>query len=173
MRAAIARIPGDLEVQTDLARAIWHTGLPHGSVAVLNSVIAADDGFLSALRLRGEILADLGEVTGALRDLDRVRRHQQPGTQAARALALALSGRFEAAEQEIADALANAPEDGPVLIRAARVRLLAGDWEEAAGLAATALTTTSPQLPLAANSPVLPPHLRESALRLLEETAGG
>jgi tetratricopeptide (TPR) repeat protein len=161
MRAAISRIPGDLEVQTDLAQAIWYTGLPHGSVAVLNSVIAADDGFLIALRLRGEILADLGEFSGALRDLDRVRRRQQPGTQAARAMALAQSGRFEAAEQEIADALANAQDDGPVLIRAARVRALAGDPQEAARLTTAAL---------AASAPALPPHLRESALRLLEET---
>lgn len=162
MRSAIARIPGDVEVQTDLARAIWHTGFPHGSVAVLNSVIAADGGFLIALRLRGEIRADMGEVAGALRDLDRVRRHQQPGTQAARALALAQSERFEAAEQEIADALANAPDDGPVLIRAARVRALAGDLREAARLAAAAL---------AADTPALPPHLRETAVRLLEEIA--
>jgi tetratricopeptide (TPR) repeat protein len=162
MRAAIARIPGDLEVQTDLARAIWHTGLPQGAIAVLNNVLVLDGGLLAALRLRGEILADLAEAAGALRDLDRVRRYQQPGTLAARALALALSGRFDAAEQELADALANGPDDGPVLVRAARVRALAGDAAEAAHLAGLAL---------AATNPALPPHLRESALRLLEDFA--
>jgi tetratricopeptide (TPR) repeat protein len=162
MRAAIARIPGDLEVQTDLAQAIWHTGLPHGAIAVLNNVLVLDGGLLEALRLRGEIRADLAEVPGALRDLDRVRREQQPSTLAARALALALAERFDAAEQEIADALANGPDDGPVLVRAARVRALAGDAQEAARLAAIALT---------ASSPPLPPHLRESALRLLDDLA--
>jgi tetratricopeptide (TPR) repeat protein len=162
MRAAIGRIPKDLEVQTDLAQAIWHTGLPQGAIAVLNNVLLMDASLLTALRLRGEILADLGEVPAALRDLDRVRRQQQPSTQAARALALALSGRFDAAEQEIADALANGPDDGPVLVRAARVRALAGDRQEAARLAAAALAASGPQLP---------PHLRESAQRLLDDLA--
>jgi tetratricopeptide (TPR) repeat protein len=162
LRAAISRIPGDLEVQTDLAQAIWLTGSPHGAIAVLNRVLVLDGGLITALRLRGEILADLGEVTRALRDLDRVRRHQRPGTLAARALALALAERFDAAEQEVADALANGPDDGPVLVRAAKVRALSGDTAEAARLA---------ELSLAASDPTLPPHLRESALRLLEDLA--
>jgi len=119
-----------------------------------------DGNLTTALRIRGEILADLEEVEAALRDLDRVRRDQEPGTLAARALALALSGRFEAAEQEAADALANGPDDGPVLLRAARVRALAGDREGAARLVAMALAATQPSLP---------PHLRDSAQRLLED----
>jgi tetratricopeptide (TPR) repeat protein len=160
MRAAIARIPGDLEVQTDLALAIWHTGQPRVAVAVLNNVLALDGNLTTALRIRGEILADLEEVEAALRDLDRVRRDQDPSTLAARALALALSGRLEAAEQEAADALANGPEDGPVLLRTARVRMLAGDREGAARLVAMALAATRPGLP---------PHLTDSAQRLLDE----
>lgn len=161
MRAAIARIPNDPGIQTDLAWAIWHTGQPRVAVAILHNVLALNGNLTTALRIRGEIFADLGEVEVALRDLDRVRRDQEPGTLAARALALALSGRFEAAEQEAADALANGPDDGPVLLRVARVRALAGDREGAERLAAMALAATHPGLP---------PHLRDSARRLLEDT---
>jgi tetratricopeptide (TPR) repeat protein len=158
LRAAIARNPGDLEVQTDLAEAMWHTGQPRAAAAVLTVVLTVDGNMTAALRARGEILADLDDKEAALRDLDRVRRHQQPATQAARALALAQLGRFEAAEQEAADALANGQDNGPVLLRAARVCALGGDRVEAMRLAAGAL---------AASSPALPPHMRELAQRLL------
>ncbi len=160
LQAAIARNPSDLEVQTDLALALWHTGLERAAVAVLNNVLADRSNLATALRARGEILADLGEVERALHDLERVRHHQQPGTRAARALALALAGRFDAAEQEAADALANGPDNGPVLLRVARVRALAGDRRKAAQLAEAAL---------GAAEAILPPHLREQALLLLGE----
>lgn len=159
LRAAIGRVPGDLGVQTDLARAMWHMGQPQSATALLDTVLAADPRLPEALRTRGEILADLGRHKEALRDLDEVRRNQQPGTLAARALALALSERLDAAEQEIADALANGPDDGPVLLRAAKVRVLAGDRKGAVQHAAAALA--------AAGEP-LPPHLGDQARELLE-----
>jgi tetratricopeptide (TPR) repeat protein len=162
LQAAIARIPGDLDVQTDLAQALWHTGQERAAVAVLNCVLALDSNLTAALRARGEILADLEQAEGALRDLDRVRHGQQPSTQAARALALALAERFDAAEQEAADALANGEDNGPVLLRAARVRALIGLRSEAVQLAAVALAATHPPLP---------PHLRELAQHLLDEPA--
>lgn len=162
LQAAIARIPGDLRVQTDLAWALWHTGQQHAALAILNSVLALDSTLTEALRARGEILADIEEPAGALNDLslDRVRHHQRPSTQAARALALALDGRFDAAEQEAADALANSEDHGPVLLRVARVRALTGHREEAIRLAAAALAATQTRLP---------PHLRDRAQRLLDE----
>jgi tetratricopeptide (TPR) repeat protein len=163
LQAAIARIPGDLEVQTDLALALWHNGQQHSALAVLNSVLALDGNLAAALRVRGEILADMGNTEGALRDLDRVRHQQRPRTQAARALALALAGRRDAAEQEAADALANDADNGPLLLRVARVRQLTGG-EGVADLTAAALGAT--QTPL-------PPHLRAYAQQLLDESRSG
>lgn len=162
LQAAIARIPGDPTVQTDLAKALWHTGQQLSALAVLNTVLALDSTLTDALRARGEIFADRGQAQSALNDLDldRVRRHQQPSTQAARALALALDRRFDAAEQEAADALANSEDHGPVLLRVARVRALTGNSKEATQLAAAALAAAEIRLP---------PHLREQAQRLLEE----
>jgi hypothetical protein len=164
LQAAIARIPGRLDVQTDLALALWHNGQHHSALAVLNSVLALDGNLTAALRVRGEILADMGNTEGALRDLDRVRHQQRPGTQAARALALALAGRPDAAEQEAADALANDADNGPLLLRVARVRETAGRLDAAADLAAAALEAT--QTPL-------PPHLRAYAQRLVDARPPG
>jgi tetratricopeptide (TPR) repeat protein len=160
LQAAIARIPADLGVQTDLAQALWHGGQQRVAVTILNTVVAQDSNLTEALRARGEILADLGEADRALRDLDRVRHHQQPSTQAARALALALAGRIDAAGQEAADALANGEDNATVLLRTARVQALAGRREEAVQLATAAL---------AVSDTPLPPHLREHAQRLLDE----
>jgi tetratricopeptide (TPR) repeat protein len=162
LQAAISRIPWDLRVQTDLAQALWHTGQQLAALAVLNTVLAQDGSLTDALRARGEILADAGDADEALADLDRVRRHQQAGTQAARALALALTGRFEAAEQEAADALANSEDSGPVLLRVARVRALTGRHDDAVRLAAVALAATGTRLPS---------HLRTRAQRLRDEQA--
>jgi tetratricopeptide (TPR) repeat protein len=159
LRAAIVRIPGDLDAHTDLARAMWHTGQPRAAVAVLNGVLNLESNVMAALRARGEILADLEDVEGALRDLDRVRHDQEPSTLAARALALALSGRLDAAQQEAADARANGQNHGPVLLRTARVLALSGEREEALLVAAVALTATDPPLP---------PHLRDYAQRLVD-----
>ena len=160
LQAAIARIPGDLEVQTDLAQALWRNGQQRVATAVLDSVLSLDANLLTALRVRGEIRADMGEAEGALRDLDQVRFNQRPGTQAARALALAISERFDAAEQEAADALASREDSGPMLLRIARVRALTGHRAEALQLAVAALE--------AAEMP-LPPHLQEYARRFLNE----
>ena len=163
LRAAIVRIPDDKEVQTDLAQALWFSGQQHASLAILNSVLAQESNLVPALRTRGEILADMGKAAYALYDLDRVRYHQEPSTQAARALALALEGRFDAAGQEAADALANGGDNGPMLLRVARVRALTGRRDEAAQLAMAALAATERPLP---------PHLKDYAQRLLGEVSG-
>jgi tetratricopeptide (TPR) repeat protein len=163
LRAAIVRIPHDQEVQTDLAQALWFNGQQHASLAILNSVLAQEGNLVPALRTRGEILADMGKAADALHDLDRVRYQQAPSTQAARALALALEGRFDAAGQEAADALASGGDNGPMLLRVARVRALAGPRDEAAQFAMAALAATERPLP---------PHLKDYAQRLLGELSG-
>ena len=110
-----------------------------------------------ALRARGEILADLGEAEKALRDLDRVRRPRWPSVQAARALALATLRRPGAADEEIGAALTEAPDNGQVLLYAARVGALGGDRVMAANLARRAE---------AADNPALSPHQLEQARKL-------
>jgi len=155
LRAAVERAPGDLSVQYSLASALWHAGQPLAAVSVLAGILNRDTDMLPALRLRGEILADLNRAEQALTDLYRVRQDLQPSTLAARALAHALTGRLEAAVQEAADALANAPDTGPVLLRVARVRQILGDQDTASRHASKAVSVQ------------LPPHLRKDAHRIL------
>jgi tetratricopeptide (TPR) repeat protein len=151
--AATGRIPNDLTVQTELGLALWHQGQHRAAVAVLTGVLTIDGHASDALRARGEILADLGEAEKALRDLDRVRRRRRPSAQAARALALATLRRLSAADTEIDAALIDAPDNGPVLLYAARVGALGGDRIMAANLARRAE---------AAENPALPPHQLEA-----------
>ncbi len=157
LHAAIRRIPHDLTVQTELGRALWLQGQHTAAVAVLTGVLTIDGHALNALRARGEILADLGEAEKALRDLDRVQRPRWPTVQAARALALATLRNRSAADQEIGAALSDAPDNGQVLLYAARVGELGGNRMMAADLARRAA---------AAAHPALPPHQLEQARRL-------
>jgi tetratricopeptide (TPR) repeat protein len=159
LRAALERAPSrDPSVMYSLAHAFWHVGQPLAAVSVLNGVLEIDGSMPVALRLRGEILADLDRADEALHDLDRVRHGQPPSTIAARALAHAVTGRREAAGQEAADAAANAEDSGPVLFRVARVRLLTDEPELAVAFADAAL---------AAVGTPLPPHLRREAERIV------
>ncbi|GAA2596274.1 hypothetical protein SMC26_00945 [Actinomadura fulvescens] len=160
LQAAVTRIPTTLHVRTLLARALWHAGQPRAAVIVLNEALAIDGENVDALRARGEILADEGSSVEALSDLGRVRRHQGATTLAARALALAMSGKLEAAEQEAEDALANAEDDGPVLLRVAMVHALSGQDTSAARLAGLALSAAAPEVP---------PHLRPKAVALASQ----
>ncbi|WP_326641515.1 tetratricopeptide repeat protein [Streptosporangium sp. NBC_01755] len=163
LRAALSWVPNDLPAQLALGEALWHLGQPRAALALLNGAVAlASEPPAEALALRGEILADLGRPGEALRDLDRVRRHQRPTTIAARALALALAQRFDAAGQEILDATADESDSGPVLLRAARVHALLGQRATAEEFASRALDAVTPGLP---------PHLRKQAEEFLRKTA--
>jgi tetratricopeptide (TPR) repeat protein len=162
LRGAAERAPSDLSVQCALANALWYIGQPLTAVSILSGVIEIDETVLPAIRQRGEILADLNRADEALRDLDRVRRAQSPSTIAARALAHAITGKFEAADQEAADAAANAPDHGPVLFRVARVRQLTGEHTAATASLVAALSAVGTRLP---------PHLREQASRMLDATS--
>lgn len=159
LRAAAERAPGELSIQYSLARALWFTGQPLAAVAILGGILEIDGEFMRAIRLRGEILADLNRADRALADLNRARRGQEPSTLAARALALARTGQLAAADQEAADAAANGLGDGPALFRVAQVRQLTGEPAAAAEFATAAIAAT--RIPL-------PPHLREAAARMLD-----
>lgn len=159
LRAAAARMPSDVTVQTELGQALWQAGQPQAALAVLGGVLNISGNAPEALRTRGEILADLGDAESALRDLDRV--HQiRPATRAARALALATLSRIDAAGRELDDVVADAADSGPVLLRAARVHELSGDPDAATRLASRAVEATHPRLS---------PDQHDQALRLLSE----
>jgi Flp pilus assembly protein TadD len=160
LSAATDRLPDDPVIQTDLARALWRLGNGQGALALLTRVLALDGGSTVALRARGEILADLGEARPAKLDLDRVTLMDNPATRAARGLALAKLGDRGGADAEIDAALAEAPWNGDVLLRAARTKTLLGDESAAEELARRAVD---------AQDPGLPPYHREVALQL----AGG
>lgn len=160
LRAAISRIPSDLGIRASLARALWHAGNPHTARIVLGEQLGMDDQAIEARQVRGEILADeieQGTAEEALADLDLARRNQGPETLAARALALARTGRLDAAEDTAADARANTGDSGPVFLRLARVYEILDRPQDAAEFAERAL---------AASAPRLPPHLRPDAVRL-------
>jgi tetratricopeptide (TPR) repeat protein len=147
LQAAARRAPHDLAVQTELGWALWQQGQRRAGVAVLTNVLAIDGRNTRALRARGEMLADLDDPRDAIRDLDRAISPGRPSAQAARGLAHAELGQYGAADRDIADALADAPGNGPVLFYAARAAELGGDKDTAAKLAERAIDATDPPLP--------------------------
>jgi len=156
LRAAVARAPSDLGLQTQLAVALWQLGEGRTAVGILDWVLTTDGGYMEARRARGEILADLGEARSAMADLDRTVPGR-PSTRAARGLALAELGDVMAATKEINDAVECAQRNGPVLLYAARALDLAGDKISAMERAKEAIDATDP--------PLSAPH-RRLALKL-------
>jgi tetratricopeptide (TPR) repeat protein len=157
------RMPSDPVIQTDLALALWRLGDSQGAVAVLTRVLALDGGNTVALRARGEILAELGEARQAMLDLDRVPLAERPAARAARGLALAELGDRSGANLAVDDAVAEAPWNGEVLLRAARAKAINGDKDAAEELARHAVD---------ANAPGLLPYHRQVALQLIARERG-
>ncbi|CAL9603209.1 hypothetical protein SUDANB121_05495 [Nocardiopsis dassonvillei] len=158
--ASAGRAVTDPGLQTGLGQALWHAGQAESALDVLDRVLARDASSTEARRTRGEILADRGEAASALRDLERLRTPDSPSTRTARALAQATLAGVGTWSEELDEALAQASDSGPVLLRAARVRRLRGDRDLAARLAARAVR---------AHHPPLPPHQVSAATRLSEE----
>jgi len=146
LRSAVERLPNDLALRTQLALALWQLGEGRAAVAILNGVLAIDGGNLEALRSRGEILADLGDASDAILDLDRRSVPDRPSTRAARGLALAELGDHSAATREISDAVDKARHSGLVLLCAARAFELAGDQATSRKWARLAVDATDPPL---------------------------
>jgi tetratricopeptide (TPR) repeat protein len=147
LSAATDRERSDLSLQIQLALALWQTGDGRGAVMILNTVIDRDARLLQARRVRGEVLADLGEGDKAISDLDHAAP-DDPSSQAARGLALAETGDHTAAAAEISAALASARRSGLVLLYAARASDLAGDEFSAKERAREAIDATDPPLSL-------------------------
>jgi tetratricopeptide (TPR) repeat protein len=157
LAVAVRRLPNDNVVRAELAWAHWERGEAKAAEAIFSDILAADAGNASALRGRGEILADIGKGHEAMRDLSRTTSHDKPSTRAARGLALAEIGDRGGAVKEIEAAVAEAPRNGPVLLYAARAEELGGDPAAAADYAEQAIKATDPPLPL---------HQHDEALKL-------
>jgi tetratricopeptide (TPR) repeat protein len=159
LEAAVRRLPNDLVVQAELAWAHWQLGEAGTAEAIFSDILSVDAGNVSALRGRGEILADVGKGREAMRDLSRTSEHDMPSTRAARGLALAELGDHGGAVKEIEAAREQAPRNGPVLLYAARAQALLGHQAAAADLAEQAINATDPPLPL---------HQHDAALKLAD-----
>jgi tetratricopeptide (TPR) repeat protein len=157
LQVAVRRMPNDYVVRGELAWAHWQRGEAGAAEAIFSDILAEDAGNAGALRGRGEILADVGRGREALRDLSRTASHDTPSTRAARGLALAELGDYGGAAKEIEAALEQAPQNGPVLLYAARAEALVGDEAAAAEHAEQAINATDPPLPL---------HQHDAAIKL-------
>jgi tetratricopeptide (TPR) repeat protein len=156
-RAAVERAPNDLVLQTQFAIALWQLGEGEAAVAILNGVLGIDGSILEAVRVRGEILADLGEARSARLDLERQSVRDRASALAAHGLALAELGDHGEAAKEVNAAVRTAQQDGRVLFYAARALALTGDKVTAWELAQRAVD---------ANDPPLSPSHRDAAIKL-------
>lgn len=137
LQSAVARLPGDLILQTELAKALRSAGQAQAAAAVFGTVLTIKPDFPDALAGRGEIQADRGNALAALDDLRLLRQVQpnlstQPGLRSAYALALARVGMIRPALEEADAALASAGDNGLVYLRAACVVASAGRSPERA-----------------------------------------
>jgi tetratricopeptide (TPR) repeat protein len=146
MESAVARTPEDPGVQAALAHGLREMNKNNAAVSVLDHVLAAKGDTPEALRVRSEIMAARGDAVSADRDRARMRMGQVPRTRAARALALAAAHELNAAEQEIGSVLAEAPDNGPVLLYAAQIQVLRGDAAAAAEFTSRAIAAAHPPL---------------------------
>ncbi len=169
LQLAVTRLPGDVAVQLEFARALWCSGNLRAAAAVYGRVLTIAPGSAEALAGRGQVLVELKDDKEALKDLDNLPRLQpedlgrRAEVRVARALALArLGGREEEAVSEADAAVEGALHSGPVLLRAAGVQRAAGEPGRVAELARRALEAQYPRLL---------PHQREEAYRLRGEAA--
>ncbi|MEV0616257.1 hypothetical protein AB0I81_23280 [Nonomuraea sp. NPDC050404] len=152
-----ARRSREPAIRTELAWALWYVGRESGAVDVLDSALRQSGEQPEILRARGEILSDLARYERALSDLGKVKPHEQPSTQAAYALALALSGDVRKAVEAMPQL--DVDSDAATLLRAARVMKVAGRHSEASRLAWRAREIRGRR--------PLPPQLTEAADRLI------
>ncbi|HEX2418261.1 MAG TPA: hypothetical protein VHJ83_09100, partial [Micromonosporaceae bacterium] len=169
-QGAVARLPGDPGVQVELARAFSCSGQLQAAVAVYSGVLTVAPEYAEALSGRAQIRADLGDAYTSLEDLHRLtalhpQYEQRPDVLSARGLALAIVGRVDQAASDISTARRDAPDDGAVLLRAAKIARIRGDEEAASRLARRALS--------ARRDPLLPHQTAEADMILGTPRGGG
>ena len=160
LSAALTQLPGDTFVKTALAQALWSAGRPQAAVAILDDALNQDGATPEAIRLRGELLADLNRAEPALRDLVRIDYGDRPSSRAAWFLAKKTCEHGGVPEGKELALVEEAHDSGPVLLRVARVLRLEGDADKAAGLAERAVKAKRPRLP---------DHLHKEAERLMTQ----
>ena len=151
LQSAVMRVPEDLTLQTELANALWHAGQARAASAIFGTVLSIEPAFAEALAGRGQIQAESGNATSALDDLIALQRLRpaaglQPEVRSAYALALARTGSPESAMEEATATLAAANDNGPILLRLARVATANGAVERAAALIHRAQKASNPAL---------------------------
>jgi len=169
LQGAVIRLPGHLQAQLDLAEALLLSGQPSAAAGVCGSVLTVAPQNVAALALRAQIHADLGDTRAAALDLDRLSAllpdyEERPDLRMIRALVWSALGRHDEAvaeaelalragatlEADRAPGAGPAPpagDDGPLLVRAARVAEAAGRRERARELAGRATVAGRPVLP--------------------------
>jgi tetratricopeptide (TPR) repeat protein len=74
LQAAVSILPGDLELQLELAHALRLVPQPQAANAVLGQILTIAPAMVEALILRGVINAQFGDPTSALYDLNNAVR---------------------------------------------------------------------------------------------------
>ncbi len=74
LQAAVSHLAGDLNLQLELARALWQARQPRAANAVLGQVLTIAPAMVDALILRGVVNAEAGDAASALYDLDNAVR---------------------------------------------------------------------------------------------------
>lgn len=151
LQSAVARVPGDLALQTDLANVLWRTGQAHAAVAVFGTVLTVEPEFAQALAGRAQISAENGSASSALDDLQALQRlrpsmGRQPELRSVYALALARAGRSDSAMAEADAAVASARDNGLIILRAARAARASGALDRASALLHMAAQASNPAL---------------------------
>jgi len=133
---AARRLAGDPAPLEGLARALWQLDRLDAALDIYRQILRQFPTNTTALAGRGRVQAEMGRAAEAVPDLQAALRAEQdtaavPPLHAALALALARLDRFEDARRELESALEPAPRDGRVLLYAAQVAELAGDFAAA------------------------------------------
>ena len=151
LQSAVMRVPDDLTLRTELANTLWHAGQAKAAAAIFGTVLGIEPEFTEALAGRGQIQAESGNASSALDDLGALQRLRPTArleleVRSAYALALARSGKPESAMEEATAALAEADDNGPILLRIARVATASGAQDRAAALLHQAERASNPAL---------------------------
>jgi tetratricopeptide (TPR) repeat protein len=151
LQSAVMRVPDDLTFRTELASALWNAGQAKAAAAIYGTVLSVEPESTEALAGRGQIQAESGNASSALDDLGTLQRlhptaRLEPDVRSAYALALARSGKPESAMEEATAVLAEADDNGPILLRVARVATASGAQDRAAALLHQAQQASHPAL---------------------------
>jgi tetratricopeptide (TPR) repeat protein len=150
---AIELNPAAVEPWRERAALHWNRrNLDHAHADFNNALVQAPDDLLATAG-RGQVLAELGQGSTALKDLERVLGLAEEGgplyaqAQAGQGLALAMHDQFSEAWPAFEAALAARPDSGRTFFYRARAHQLRGDETAARADYERAMTAADPPLP--------------------------